>query len=744
MPRKRRSSLGKLTPAAKRLRLIRKNETLEDRTNRLNSNKERGRQRREHLKKNKLQMENVSIREKFSQSIEENPECHLKDYNLNKCSVKKLKNPKNKQIYPLKNNIFEESSDKISNIASKKVENSCKTINLMENSTCEEVKFDSLLLTENDAFIPNNLNSKQEPVSANENVNMDLIMECSEEQLTPTELNAYKQIEQNDDSIMKKLLHSSTERQKYPSVQNISSLKDCTPNEISNLSNINIPLNSNDSNVSPLATSSNSSTLNKTFIITPLTTPVMPFIKPSTNPTVNSSKVPTSGLITTNMIIGTNTFTNAVSKMPIIYIPNKLLDMKQLPTVITKVEKPVQLVQTPSHSQLPFLLPAIKTSDNPIVNQQLIPILTINEPSLPITTVGKTSLSQSNPVPNKSLLKNNLCKVKNSNTDTVFQTVILAPLFPVTKNGTTGIYPAKSEPAKVEPAKSEPIKLEPAKSEPDKSEPDKSKPAKPEFAKKCERKPKKFTKELTITIESLAMRSMMCYECSNYLSATHFGRFLNCGSCNYSTYCSKAFVNHMIYTHSKLKNVHKVRNLKPVYLNNPATCDCSFLSFDGNSVARHLVKCKKLSCKVIWKNDRTCTKSEIRERISQLSSKFMYKNLREKISRQEKKDKIVKIKKFSSILKSNISKNSKYHHIPITDDNIKDNLPSCNQEKRSDECLDILETSESSFQSVSKTECSSPKNSPPDIEIMEEESLYFEIEETTSNISDEIEIIDNQ
>lgn len=83
MTRKRRSCLDRLTPAAKRMHLIQKNET-EDRTNLQNSNREKKRQRREGSKRHIFRMEDISIRERVSESIEENPECHIKGYNLRK------------------------------------------------------------------------------------------------------------------------------------------------------------------------------------------------------------------------------------------------------------------------------------------------------------------------------------------------------------------------------------------------------------------------------------------------------------------------------------------------------------------------------------------------------------------------------------------------------------------------------------------------------------------------------------
>ncbi|XP_067123275.1 uncharacterized protein [Centruroides vittatus] len=108
------------------------------------------------------------------------------------------------------------------------------------------------------------------------------------------------------------------------------------------------------------------------------------------------------------------------------------------------------------------------------------------------------------------------------------------------------------------------------------------------------------TKVSSSNIESLNMPSYKCCECGRPMTLRHFGRFLSCGSCHYSTNCCKAFVDHMIMKHSKLKRTGKnmAMDLKPIVLKYPVNCACGYSSTDGNVIATHLVNCKKTSCHI--------------------------------------------------------------------------------------------------------------------------------------------------
>lgn len=94
--------------------------------------------------------------------------------------------------------------------------------------------------------------------------------------------------------------------------------------------------------------------------------------------------------------------------------------------------------------------------------------------------------------------------------------------------------------------------------------------------------------------------SYKCCECGRPMALGHFGGFLICGCCPYSTNCHKAFVDHMIYKHTKLHTSGKnmAMDLKPVILKYPMKCKCGFSSFEGNSIANHLVNCKKITCQI--------------------------------------------------------------------------------------------------------------------------------------------------
>ncbi|XP_023209359.1 zinc finger protein 280C-like [Centruroides sculpturatus] len=121
----------------------------------------------------------------------------------------------------------------------------------------------------------------------------------------------------------------------------------------------------------------------------------------------------------------------------------------------------------------------------------------------------------------------------------------------------------------------------------------------------CEVSAEKSIKQLNNKLNSTYMEynnkpSYLCCECGCPMALGHFGRFLICGCCPYSTNCHKAFVDHMIYKHTKLHTSGKnmAMDLKPVLLKYPMKCKCGFSSFEGNSIANHLVNCKKITCQI--------------------------------------------------------------------------------------------------------------------------------------------------
>ncbi|XP_022251038.1 zinc finger protein 280D-like isoform X2 [Limulus polyphemus] len=90
---------------------------------------------------------------------------------------------------------------------------------------------------------------------------------------------------------------------------------------------------------------------------------------------------------------------------------------------------------------------------------------------------------------------------------------------------------------------------------------------------------------------------LSCVECTERIDDEHFRRCLSCSQCRYATNCGKAFVEHMIVHHSKLKKKRpSLINLKPTYCQRPMFCICGYNTINGNDLARHLAICHKRSC----------------------------------------------------------------------------------------------------------------------------------------------------
>ncbi|XP_023209354.1 uncharacterized protein LOC111612380 isoform X2 [Centruroides sculpturatus] len=333
-----------------------------------------------------------------------------------------------------------------------------------------------------------------------------------------------------------------------------------------------------------------------------------------------------------------------------------------------------------------------------------------------------------------------------------------------------------------------------------------------------QRIPKKFNKQLFLTEESLNRPSSVCCECGHSMNAMHFGRFLNCGTCEYSTHCSKAFVNHMIYKHTKVKkNVHAKRVLKPIILEDPAVCKCSFYSFRGNVIANHLVKCKKFSCQIVLKKNIISYLAKLRSKRNKLAQSSQNKNTNAvnktsseiskisvienknvnnailktllkgtktedvtnqevencsvrrgdisqflqnqtttvnkmlseavqtcgKVKEQEEKNNVnFAVKNLPSLI--NVNENTQFHLVPLINTVAQYNSYESIERKEQEDCANVIKSSETILPSVVRTlETDTSKNTFMDVDL-DEESLYFEIEENTdANTWDEIEIVND-
>ncbi|XP_067126760.1 zinc finger protein 280C-like isoform X2 [Centruroides vittatus] len=333
-----------------------------------------------------------------------------------------------------------------------------------------------------------------------------------------------------------------------------------------------------------------------------------------------------------------------------------------------------------------------------------------------------------------------------------------------------------------------------------------------------QRIPKKFNKQLFLTEESLNRPSSVCCECGHFMNAMHFGRFLNCGTCKYSTHCSKAFVNHMIYKHTKVKkNTQAKRILKPIILEDPAVCKCSFYSFRGNVIAKHLAKCKKFSCQIVLKKNIISYLAKLRSKRNKLAQSLQNKNTNAvnktsseiskisvienknvnnaiikavlegtktanitnqkvenggvrrsdisqflqnqtttvnkmlteavqscgKVKEQEEKNNInFAVKNLPSVI--NVNENTQFHLVPLINTVAQYNSYESIERKEQEDCANIIKNSEMILPSVVRTlETDTSKNTFMDVDL-DEESLYFEIEENTdANSWDEIEIVND-
>ncbi|XP_062394303.1 pogo transposable element with ZNF domain isoform X2 [Sardina pilchardus] len=84
-----------------------------------------------------------------------------------------------------------------------------------------------------------------------------------------------------------------------------------------------------------------------------------------------------------------------------------------------------------------------------------------------------------------------------------------------------------------------------------------------------------------------------CIECNYEVPdfSHHFPTYVHCSLCRYSTCCSRAYANHMITNHVARKNPrHKGYTLPPPSLLRMVCSDCDLVTFNGDLMARHLVR----------------------------------------------------------------------------------------------------------------------------------------------------------
>ncbi|XP_076086708.1 uncharacterized protein LOC143057297 isoform X1 [Mytilus galloprovincialis] len=91
---------------------------------------------------------------------------------------------------------------------------------------------------------------------------------------------------------------------------------------------------------------------------------------------------------------------------------------------------------------------------------------------------------------------------------------------------------------------------------------------------------------------------MECIECNKVIREEHFRKFLKCTKCNYSSMCSRAYIEHMINMHgTRNRSSNKYVPCSSRFME----CACGFVHIEGNKMAEHLLLCEynQLSCKIV-------------------------------------------------------------------------------------------------------------------------------------------------
>ncbi|XP_076086709.1 uncharacterized protein LOC143057297 isoform X2 [Mytilus galloprovincialis] len=91
---------------------------------------------------------------------------------------------------------------------------------------------------------------------------------------------------------------------------------------------------------------------------------------------------------------------------------------------------------------------------------------------------------------------------------------------------------------------------------------------------------------------------MECIECNKVIREEHFRKFLKCTKCNYSSMCSRAYIEHMINMHgTRNRSSNKYVPCSSRFME----CACGFVHIEGNKMAEHINLCQqgKKSCEVL-------------------------------------------------------------------------------------------------------------------------------------------------
>ncbi|XP_052082601.1 uncharacterized protein LOC127720176 isoform X1 [Mytilus californianus] len=91
---------------------------------------------------------------------------------------------------------------------------------------------------------------------------------------------------------------------------------------------------------------------------------------------------------------------------------------------------------------------------------------------------------------------------------------------------------------------------------------------------------------------------MECIECNKVIREEHFRKILKCTKCNYSSLCSRAYIEHMINRHgTKNRASNKFVPCSSRFME----CACGFVHIEGNKMAKHINFCRRgrKSCELL-------------------------------------------------------------------------------------------------------------------------------------------------
>ncbi|XP_052082604.1 uncharacterized protein LOC127720176 isoform X3 [Mytilus californianus] len=185
---------------------------------------------------------------------------------------------------------------------------------------------------------------------------------------------------------------------------------------------------------------------------------------------------------------------------------------------------------------------------------------------------------------------------------------------------------------------------------------------------------------------------MECIECNKVIREEHFRKILKCTKCNYSSLCSRAYIEHMINRHgTKNRASNKFVPCSSRFME----CACGFVHIEGNKMAEHLHLCEynQFSCKIVHSKQISSGREDdpdidvitIEDYINETSQEIECTEIRDDAALQERStpSKVLynykrhKCSKCFTILKKQIEEEQQRKAIQEVNEHHNYNKPSC-------------------------------------------------------------------